>query len=855
MSLMSKALLFKTYLLIGAFESAFAFYIVAMIPSDLKNAVFLGYSSSRLILLGCLAVPFIFFTTLFILAHVSRTFFEQADELVSHICEDKPKRLFACSLSLTLLGIGVVTFLMPLERLGVFADQMQRIAPIIYLAGALGLQSMVLQFAWVGGRLYWANLSYWKYCFYIAGGVLAALGILSTWMAWTGVGLVPEKYGWHFPGTPILFSQLFLAWLATLPFVVWEKHIEKKLIDFQQARRSFFSFDLVICLILWLGAFLLWWNEPMMKESYFTPRPTPPNFEHYPYSDAAFYDQTAQSILIGEGRNNEVVLRPLYIFFLAFLHLIGGQEYFGVILFQTLFLAAMPAFAFLLASRLGGRPAGVITAILIIIREKNAIALTDIIEVTHSKLLLSDVPTMALMVLAVYAFVNWLEKDDEQKYLGVVAGACFGLVALVRSQAQLLLPVLIFGMVFSGGFQLRRATQRTLIFLLGFVLVVTPWVLRNYQVSGRAVIENTEFYIRLFAGGYSEPDDVVDILPGESFDEYNARIKSQIVRYIFNHPLEIGRVYASYFLHNEISSVVYFPLSARLYDLRSYVKQMPFWHNSRITFEMQSGLLLSVTLATMVLGLGAAVQRAKFLGAMPLLIHLGYSLSVVPARISGWRYVLPVDWIPQLYYSLGLIQLTAILISLLWNKLPAARPDENHSKYQIRYTRRFWLASLFFFVLGLSLPVWEGSVPVRYPAMGRIELARIYAPNGLILNDGRRLSTSALEEFLETEPGATVLHGRALYPAYYVRGKFWGDDSPNLVEASQYDRLQFNLIGPNEAFVYIPLDEAPQYFPHASDVFIVGCMRDAGLYVLLVTVNDKLLVSSSFVELTCSAAK
>jgi hypothetical protein len=844
---MSKSSLLKLYLLIGALECVLVLWFVGGITSDPRNAVFLGYSVFRLVLLAFIVLILGIFITLLVWANLSRPFSETIVLFVDEINSHRSKRWFLSASCIFLLTCAVVIFLIPSERLGSLSDQVERLAPVLYLSAVIALQSLIVQFAWTPRRVHWENLGHWKFSFYIAGGVLAILGILSAWMARTGIGLLPEMYGWHFPGTPILFSQLFLAWLAALPFVIWENPIEKWLIDASR----FFRLDPIIFFVLWAGAFLIWWGQPMTRESYFTPEPTPPNFEYYPYSDAAFYDQTSQIILIGEGRSNEVVLRPLYIFFLAVLHLMGGQQYQAVIFLQTLFLAVMPAFAFLLASRLGGRPLGIMTAILIIVRERNAIALTNIIEVTHSKLLLSDVPTMALMILAVYVYIIWLEKRHLQPHLGVMAGASFGLVVLVRSQAQLLLAVLIIGMVFSGGFQMGRALQRVAIFLLGFVLVVTPWVVRNYQVSGQPAIENTEFYMRLFAGGYAEPTDVLDILPGESTDEYNARIRLQIVRYVLNHPLEIGRIYATYFLHNEISSVVYFPLSVRLYDLQGYVAHMPFWENPKVTFGAGSGLMFVVTLAIMAFGIGTAARRAKFLGVMPLLIHFGYSLSVVPARISGWRYVLPVDWIPQLYYSLGLIQLALVAIALISNRLPESSADDGQSTSPALELNKLWVALAASIICGLSLPMLEASIPPRYPVRDQVDLVRMHTSDALVPDAGDVITASMLEGFLEMEPRAIIVHGRALYPAYHGRGEFWGDDSPNLIEASRYDRIQFNVIGSEEAFVYLPLNVPPEYFPNASDVFIVACRQETSLQALWVQVGDRLLVSSTYVGLTC----
>src|SRR5690349_5561129 len=115
------------------------------------------------------------------------------------------------------------------------------------------------------------------------------------------------------------------------------------------------------------------------------------------------------------------------------------------------------------------------------------------------------------------------------------------------------------------------------------------------------------------------------------------------------------------------------------------------------------------------------------------------------------------------------------------------------------------------------------------------------------------ITASALQNFLETEPGATILYGRALYLVYYMEGKFGGDDSWNLLAASAYDRLQFTLTGPQDAFVYLPLTKPPSDFPHASDVMIVGCTHDTATQALLVQVDRIWLVSSAFEGLRCPA--
>jgi len=114
-------------------------------------------------------------------------------------------------------------------------------------------------------------------------------------------------------------------------------------------------------------------------------------------------------------------------------------------------------------------------------------------------------------------------------------------------------------------------------------------------------------------------------------------------------------------------------------------------------------------------------------------------------------------------------------------------------------------------------------------------------------------TTREPENFLETEPAAVVLYGRALYPLFYESGKRWGDDSyPQFVR--DVSRLQFRIIGPEQRLVYIPLTIPPAYFPNASEVFIVGCDTGKVVRALVIAVNGRVMTSAaSGMGLTCSA--
>lgn len=817
-----KSSILKFHALLAILESAIAFYGLASTPSDTASAVLAGYSASRLILLAGTALPFLFFGWIF--ASPAKFI-----PLVDLILDLRWKRIAALTAFSLLTAAGLTLVLTPSMRLGDYASAVARLAPLVYLGGLIGAQSLLATFLWTGGKFYPQALSNWKPVFVVAGVLMTLAALTAVWVAWSGIGIVPEKFGWHTPGTPILFSQVLIALFLSLLAALLKKRVAQS------------KFETLAFLALWVAAFVIWQSEPMRRLSYFTPAPTPPNFESYPYSDAGFYDTLSQTILIGQGRSLTVILRPLYIFFLTALHLISGQDYALLLTLQTMVLALMPAFAFLLVSRMGSPAAGMLSALLLIFREKNSIALTNILEVSHSKLILSDLPTAALMLVMLFALVNWLRDAKEKPALGIASGAAFGLVVLVRSQAQLLLPVLLLGVFFSGGFGWRKALQRTLLFALGLLVVVTPWVWRNVQVSGKPTVENTEFYIRMLAGGYAEPTDNVDQLPDESFDEYVSRMQLQIVRYIFNHPLEIARVYASYFIHNEISAVVYLPMSFRLHDLFAYVKQTPFWGDPYIDLGNAYGVMFFLNLGVIALGVGAAFKRLGFLGFMPLLIHFAYSLSVVTARISGWRFIMPVDWIAQMYFAIGLVQLIWMLSAVVWNRQPVEE-QPNAKAIPVRQPKPYTVLAGFLLV-GLSLPMMELVLPQRYPELPSSTLIQNHADE--------QITAEALTRFLETESGAVVAYGRALYPSYYEQGKFWGETSPNLVAASQFNRIQFTLIGDDGGFTFLPLETAPQSFPHAADAFVVGCRQGGFIRALLVKVDDQTLTASPWDGLTC----
>jgi hypothetical protein len=79
---------------------------------------------------------------------------------------------------------------------------------------------------------------------------------------------------------------------------------------------------------------------------------------------------------------------------------------------------------------------------------------------------------------------------------------------------------------------------------------------------------------------------------------------------------------------------------------------------------------------------------------------------------------------------------------------------------------------------------------------------------------------------MTAKEGETALYGRAVYPRYYGAK----DGEPGTAKLGygkdEKARLVFLLIGPQSSLVIFELEKAPSFFPHTSDVYMIGTQMD-----------------------------
>ncbi|MBC8508596.1 MAG: hypothetical protein ISR58_03340 [Anaerolineales bacterium] len=716
----------------------------------------------------------------------------------------------------------------------------------------------------------------------VSGKLLRLIGflfglLLFLWalIVLTRLGLTPDQIGWDPPGVPVIAVQVWLTCLIGILFLGLE-HI----FDTSEKPR-YLLLDIAISFLI-LGVATYLWSQQPLAPDYFALAPQAPNFEIYPYSDAATHDVLAQRLVVGEGFQG-IARKPFYVIFLATLHALAGQSYERVVFLQVMVIALIPVGIYWLTKSLHLRLSGVIAAVLIILRERNAIVISGKIGVSHAKLLMSDLPATLGIVLLTWMIVAWMSKPQSRRIYPLGIGGILGFLLLIRPQIVIFLPavVVLLGILFFRN--ITEGLKNLALMGVGLAIVLAPWLWRSYQLSGEFVL-NDPLQNAFLTQQYSHTPGYgrVKRLPGETDGEYAHRIDEYISDFITNNPGVVAGFIASHFSHNVVEMMITLPMSPwivqnaasdlfpywaqqsdRLWDdccsPPAYVSSMPFWDQWTGTVTGEMIFSTALNLALLAVGLGVAFRKRDIVGWIPLGVSLVYVLSTSVGRYSGWRLILPADWVLFLYFAIGLGQVVLWLLFYLTRKNPSSKNSNQIENTWKQLSMVQSNGNLFFqqgiilgiilLGLGFSPLLFERFVPPRYAEAQKND---VLVEVKLVSNVEQYLPS--IEKLLDDER-SVVFEGRALYPRFYKRGDGEpGGDWPAF-SPRDYSRLGFVVVGPHQHNIVFPLDESPAYFPHASDVIVIGCRAEDHISARVVVIMDDgeyTLAHLPTEELTCS---
>jgi len=735
-------------------EGLGAIIALLTIPSDPKNAILGRYSLSRLIIFGTtLAIfalgIFLIFNSRKIINLLNKWFEKQN---IIHII----KWLGAVA------GLCLwITIWLPAERLTIYAAMFIRIKPLLLWLELIGFQFYL-----------YTKLSTGDFKHPECSGIIAFLKtptfafipLLLLWIiiSTTKVGLVQDTAYWNVPGIP----------LGTIQFVGILLFVFLGLIfspgnDASQSSKRIFS--VLIPLGIYVTAVLIWGFTPMLKH-FFSLQPTPPNMQPYPYSDARIYDLGALSIVMGKGIFfHGSTDKPLYMLLLAILHIFTGNDYNLLQWAQIMVLSLAPVILYLFGKKYFGTLFGVIAATTLVLQQRNAIVLSYKVASVNPKLLVSEEPMLLGIVLMTYLLFQWMNFPESKKVF--LLGGLIGALSLVRINPIFIAPLIALIILIKFWKTPKLLTKQIIVFTLGFILVFSPWLFTGVNSEGKSW-----FFLKIQGVIQNRYPNLVEVTPSQipavTYASFSPQITSstrnanfpgsfnleteQSPSALINKNLDaLSWVMFNHFLHNFSTSFLALPDSITLYSLgdltsREYWQDANHWNGN---FPVGQYLLILVNLFIFSGGISYSWKKYHWAGLAPLIVFLGYDLSLGAAVNSGSRYIVPINWIIFFYYVLGLILLGRFVLDLSGVKTPKESMEFAETKPLLsKTTFKSWLPALITLViLAVSLPIANLAVPKFVHSDG---------------NAAQLLDYARLKEPAENQ----LINGKILYPYYQEDG-------------------------------------------------------------------------------------
>ncbi len=849
---LNKTLIYKSirgFFYVILFQSLAATLWLLLIPKEPENAVFLGYSIRRLLLL----IPLIFppFAVLFTNHNLKKH-----ETWRKWLEVERNKAILAMTLILggILTALAVWSFIFLFHFLDLFSDVgvYNRLMPLLisYLFMGIELPAFVitalyrvpdghrklLKFPW---KSFLAALLVIGLCFLVIEITGWGHGFTKIVIVVLGVPLL-EGQIWYIAGILMMISFTALAW-NTIPSGQRIHLIKHR--------------DAAVFLTLWLIAIVLWVSLPMPDHNYFAPSVRPPNFEKYPFSDAEQYDLNSLYVLYG-AVDNFVISKPLYVSFLTVLHAVAGLDYVRVVFLQTLVIALFPGILYLIGKELHSRLGGIAIALLAIFREINSIQASTMANVSNSKLLLSGMLAALLASLLVYVIIRWFKAPGKKVSVhAFIIGGIIGAFILTRLQAMVLVPFGILLAVVRYFKNIKSILISILLLVLAVGLILAPVLIRNHDITGVYWVDNPSSTGGLYRYFIFEDDYEIEIPEADSSGEKLKRNISVISSAFSRGFGDIMHFMVDHFMRNEISSMLVMPvrLGNKIQFLDFLKINKPFWAEIYTQKNVLNLTVLIINSIIIALGFSYAFQRNPWAVICIIGFHLIYSLSSAVVRLAGWRFILPADWIIFAFYAMGLVELITAFFKIAfgWDLKTLASdwvayPTESVTKSFA--WRGYLMYGLFLLFIGGFIPLREAIFPSLVPEYNREDVCSAF----ITAAESSRIPQIEVDVATYCEDERTgVWMGYGVYPRFFDEGEGYYSRSYDFRFGKQdYSRLVFRLIGKVNSFAYIRTNRANLDFPNGALVYMLA--KDMGKvgagYVLVGGDKPELIISSTILN-------
>ncbi len=814
--------------------------ITLSIPSDQANAVFLGYTTSRLLILAA-------FFVLLVLTIVGYIFRRSLFNLLAGFFNSSG---FVKIQSWVFLSVGSLlwfTVWLPASRFPEYQEEVTRLRPIVLTILLLLFQLLVffrimLQWQEIRKRYSWNQTSkrslLWIGILFGAGSAFFILLKLISSSKLTNTLI--------FSSGPFLGPiQVFLGLVIFLAiFLVSDK---------TQTRKIQKPIWIALLIGIGLAAFAVWNFTPLSCADD-RPGPYPPNDICYPQVDDSVYSIGSHYITLGRGvLNHWFTDKPFYMVFLAIGQWLLGDEIDTYLIFQIAVIAGLPVFLFLIGRKLSGIAGGFLAAFLSIVLGANNIFYYASAGGINVKIENTEILTGFLLVLCTFFLMKYL-KSKRHWYSLLLSGGMLGLASLTRLNPLFVLPFLILLFLVINRKKWRKFLSITGMFLLGYLMIFIPGMLSARGVNGQFFyIQKIERILdtRYQRGRTSEiyPDTIAG-KPQSNVVMTNANGTIQQVSYRTNSQSDgifsttalgveefVGtrtkyqtsgssggnlvnrlRMFALTSTNNLYLSLARLPVYFSFHSVSQIIKlpdgvtgqKLPMW---QMKLSIENYLALALNLLVFLAGVTYSFSRWKWTAIVPLLVHFGYHLGNGAALTSGERYLEPVQWVTFLYFSVGVFAITRFVLKgnqpeILINE-PVSK-EEKKSTWYGKFSKKSWISLGVLILLGGLLPL-TNLLPDKITARQQADLRSEVRS---VLKQDSALKKINLKQFLESE-NAVIVEGIAYHPRQYDSPIYWREG----------EGFELTVLGESKVYVSNFFGQKPdEYFSDGSRVILLGCV-------------------------------
>jgi hypothetical protein len=400
------------------------------------------------------------------------------------------------------------------------------------------------------------------------------------------------------------------------------------------------------------------------------------------YADG--YDQLAENLVEGNGYRMypdtapTMVREPGYPLLLAGIFSIFGNN-FAIVKLANLLLACGTAYLLVgIVSRFS--------------HNTTLLYLPSVLYLVHSGTIIAEtrggVEGLFTFFLTLYVWTLYRAIETRHLLNYAISGLALGVTVLVKS-TPMFFPLFVFAyLLFLEPHRWQSALRNVILMTGAMLLVLSPWIVRNYLISGRIVPTATVLGVSAHAGQYINAH-LTNENNWAQVDRAAAMERKEIARQLGYPFKEVTNAYYEdfYSTQDEINFSHYlfakvideYTRSPALFIRSAWGNLFNLWFRGKTWTSTEMNLIVQIPYLLMaVIGVGVTIHRKRFATIAPIVLLLSYMTGVYVALLAQARYSVPLIPFVSIMASIGLLAFHSdrTFGSLITRSAPGRLPGE-----------------------------------------------------------------------------------------------------------------------------------------------------------------------------------